>query len=705
MKFFHSSLPGHLDTTGRQCYHALLMLTTQKRALAIVAAACVLLTGCAPPGVRALHKGDRLVQAGKYDAAIEALTQATNLLGREEMEAQAKARNLLGLAYHGKGNAARARVCYEQALELNRNNAVVEADYNLGCLELEQTNLAAARDAFTTYTTWRAQDWNGFMKLGTVDYRLATKSANADSARRLNYEHARRDYDAANRIKQTAEAWNNVAMIDLAMMDLQRRPAPSRAALSNVVAEFKAALVCDTNYAPALLNLAVVYDPAGPCKFGDVQSAIDAYRRYLALTPPPPHAAEIGLMVTNMDKRERMMVQYPGQAPESPIIIGTPPTNKFNAIPRTNPPSRGPTPPPAAPPAPSAFNTTNPSSQRLDSTPPAPAVAASNTPDPSSRRLDAARPPPAPPPVASLSASNPPPVAVPPAPRLPGPSPPRPDIAGSASNGAASPSRGLATPVISNTAAAISNTASKTNIASASTPVQKPSLLARLFGRKPKPATPSVATNAGNPAFVTPLPASASFKTSDPSSQRLDATPVAPLVGPDSAARYAPPAVSTEPGNRAEAGRLVKEGAAAEKESRLKAAVASYEKAVKADPASYEASEALGMAAIKSEEYGVALEAFHHALALDPESPNARYSYAWALDKKEYYQDAANELEKLLARHPDETRAHLLLGNLYSQKLGQPDFARGHYRKVLEQDPGNAQAPGLRAWLQNNAEP
>jgi len=38
--------------------------------------------------------------------------QATNLLGRDELEPQAKARNLLGLAYHGKGNAARARVCY-----------------------------------------------------------------------------------------------------------------------------------------------------------------------------------------------------------------------------------------------------------------------------------------------------------------------------------------------------------------------------------------------------------------------------------------------------------------------------------------------------------------------------------------------------------------------------------------------------------------
>jgi Tfp pilus assembly protein PilF len=59
----------------------------------------------------------------------------------------------------------------------------------------------------------------------------------------------------------------------------------------------------------------------------------------------------------------------------------------------------------------------------------------------------------------------------------------------------------------------------------------------------------------------------------------------------------------------------------------------------------------------------------------------------------------------LLSQHPDETRAHLLLGNLYAQQLGQPDFARGHYQKALEQDPSSPQAPALRAWLQNNPGP
>jgi len=260
-------------------------------------------------------------------------------------------------------------------------------------------------------------------------------------------------------------------------------------------------------------------------------------------------------------------------------------------------------------------------------------------------------------------------------------------MAAAASNTPALPPRGGASPGISNTAAAApaaTNTTAVTNVALTSIPVPTPSLWSRLFGGTPKPADAgagAAAGAAGTLARVTPLP------------------------GQQSVVHYVPPPVSAAPGNRAEAERLAQEGAASEKKSRLKEAMASYDAAVKADPAYYDACEALGMAAIKSEEYGVALEAFYHALALNSESANARYGYAWTLQKKGYYQDAANELEKMLARHPDETRAHLLLGNLYAQQLGQPDFARGHYLKVLQQDPRNDQAASLRAWLRNNPEP
>ena len=160
------------------------------------------------------------------------------------------------------------------------------------------------------------------MKLGMANYRLAMKTpaatATADSARQLNFSNARKAFDTARRIKATAEAWNNLAMIDLV-----RQPNPSRATISNAVAEFKTALECDTNYAPALFNLAVVYDPAGPYKYGDLTSAALAYHRYLALNPPPPHAGEVALLVSNIDLARKFSVQRPGQAPEQPEATTT----------------------------------------------------------------------------------------------------------------------------------------------------------------------------------------------------------------------------------------------------------------------------------------------------------------------------------------------------------------------------------------------
>jgi len=176
----------------------------------------------------------------------------------------------------------------------------------------------------------------------------------------------------------------------------------------------------------------------------------------------------------------------------------------------------------------------------------------------------------------------------------------------------------------------------------------------------------------------------------------------APQPQPRPAPHYIPPPVAMYDGNHEEAERLRALGAAAEKESRLKDALANYGEAIKADPRDYEACLALGLAAIKAEDYPASLEALHHAVTLSPDSADARYAYAWTLEKREFYQDAANELEKMLAQHPGEIRAHLLVGNLYARQLGQPDLAREHYKKVLESDPHNPQATAIRFWLQGN---
>jgi len=57
---------------------------------------------------------------------------------------------------------------------------------------------------------------------------------------------------------------------------------------------------------------------------------------------------------------------------------------------------------------------------------------------------------------------------------------------------------------------------------------------------------------------------------------------------------------------------------------------------------------------------------------------------------------------RILQSSPNETRAHLSLGNLFAQQLHQPQLAREHYLKVLQNDPRHPQSAEIRYWLSAN---
>jgi tetratricopeptide (TPR) repeat protein len=619
-------------------------------ALALVVAAALCLTACGPPGPRALHKGDRLVESGNFDEAVGVLSQAVNQLSNDP-PARAQACNLLGLAYHGGGKPDKARPCYEEALRLKRDLAA--ADFNWGCLELEQTNLSKAVDLLTTYTALQKLNVDGFLKLGEAHFRLAMQSAGG-SERTRQLTNARKDFESAQNLVKTTEAGNNLGVIELLLS-----PNPSRALITNAAVRFQVALARDPQYSAAMLNLAIVQDKY----LNDGHLALKTYGQYLALNPPPSLSNEVAKVMTNLDRSLRFQA-VPGRS-ETPAL--TPPDTtpgRITVIPGT---------PPRPPPTPAGVESNLPRPLVV----PGPAVSPSNTTPPSTPA-----PPVTTPPTAIAPAATAPPAAT----RSEEPPPPSP-----APEPKPAPGGNL---LVGGTTAPAG-----TGVPPPSEPAAGRSLLSRInplnwFGGRASPAPTSDSTPAGGSArpasgtpIVTPLP---------------EPPPLTPPPPRPAAAHYLPPPVAMYEGNRETAERLRAQGAAAEKESRWKDALANYQDAIKADPRDYEACLALGLAAIKSEQFDLALDALHHAVTLNPDSGDARYAYAWALEKKEFFQDASNELEKMLAQHPNEARAHLLLGNLYARQLGQPDLAREHYKKVLETDPHNPQATAIRFWLQGN---
>lgn len=135
---------------------------------------------------------------------------------------------------------------------------------------------------------------------------------------------------------------------------------------------------------------------------------------------------------------------------------------------------------------------------------------------------------------------------------------------------------------------------------------------------------------------------------------------------------------------------------------RLAEAAAAYRQAVEADPSHFEAQFNLGLVTFELQNYRQSLTAWEHALAVRPDSVDARYNFALALKAAGYALDAAAELERILAQHANETRAHLVLGNLYAGPLRDTGRARTHYLRVLELEPRHPEAATIRFWLAQN---
>ena len=259
-----------------------------------VLVACVLLlSGCTPPGPRALLEGKRLLEHGKYSPAVDKLKTATTLL-----PANAQAWNYLGLAWHYAGRVEQAEQAYKRALALNRD--LTEAHYNLACLWLAQNKpekTEAAKTELLAYTLRRGNSAEGLLKLGLAQLRsreLVGAEKSFTDALRLN--------------PQSPEGLNVLGLVRV------QRGHPDEAAKL-----FRSALKAQPDYRPALLNLAIVSEEY----LKDRPLALQKFREYAALKPAPQEAQAVRLLA--------LQIEQELNPPPRPVLTNPAPLPKTNA--------------------------------------------------------------------------------------------------------------------------------------------------------------------------------------------------------------------------------------------------------------------------------------------------------------------------------------------------------------------------------------
>lgn len=273
----------------------------------------VALSGCKPPGPKALLDGRRLIEHGQYEAAVERLKTATTLLSTN-----AQAWNYLGLANHQAGHVDEAVEAYKKALALDQN--LVEVRYNLGCLWLEQNRPDLAKAELTAYTLHRGESSpEGFVKLGEAQLGLR------------DLVGAERSFNQA----RTLDAQNPEALNDMGVVQMQRNKVTEAGQF------FNAALRAKPDYAPAILNLAIVLQ-----HLNNRQAALERYHDYLRLTPRPANWDDVNAAAQALEQGSSpaavaapVAVPTPRAAPTNAVVQGSAPRPATTTPARSTPPA------------------------------------------------------------------------------------------------------------------------------------------------------------------------------------------------------------------------------------------------------------------------------------------------------------------------------------------------------------------------------
>jgi tetratricopeptide (TPR) repeat protein len=87
---------------------------------------------------------------------------------------------------------------------------------------------------------------------------------------------------------------------------------------------------------------------------------------------------------------------------------------------------------------------------------------------------------------------------------------------------------------------------------------------------------------------------------------------------------------------------------------------------------------------------------------VDRRTPQERYQDAFTLLQRGAYDEARPQFEALLRVDPAFAKAHLALGQIYSQRAETKSLARQHYVMFLQMRPDDPRAADVRHWLNEN---
>lgn len=583
--------------------------------------------GCGPPGPRALVQGERLVRQGKYHDAVEKLQRATQLLPKNAL-----AWNHLGLAYHGNNQSLLAIRAYRQALALD--NKMVAVRFNLGCVYLDQNELPLAIEQLTSYTYLQPNVTEGWMKLGTAQLRAG------------HLDLAEKNFKTALELQPDGfEPLNGLGLVQF-----QKRR------YSEAMNSFNLAFAQNPKYSPALLNAAIAAHQLPSSR----QNALQLYRQYLALKPPPDDFEKI-TTVANQLEAELNPVRPPVIA-SSRVV----PPKTSNIILTPNPPTR------VSNVLVAASNGASARTNEFASLPPIPkAVARSN----------------------AFALTNLPVLA--PVPKAFA-NDPVVEVTRVDEGFVIKPPQDLSTNSGPMLALQSNELRGNPKVVVAPEKTAKPPTKGFLTHLNPFSPRPKASNSSIGPAAALPVSPQVIALSSTAGVSTIPPKP--PVIRHYTYLSLVKPA----PGNRIAAERYLSEGARAQKLGQLSQAMVAYKKAVETDPAFFEAYFNLALAAADAKNWKESLSACEHALAINPDAVNVRLCLASSLKRADYPRDAADQYEMILRNGSEDSRVHLSLAHLYAEPLNEPQQARQHYLKVLQLEPAHPQAAAIRYWLAAN---